>query len=262
MRRGLADFFWKLWYPLLTRLTGSRRVVFLNYGYAECGPSARMPMLTAEDEVDRTCIQLYDCVVRPIALRGLRVLEISCGHGGGASYIARYFEPKSMHGVDRNIQAIKFCQRQHGVDGLGFSHGDAMALDFADQTFDAVVNIEASHCYPDMARFLSEVVRVLRPGGYFLYADFRQKNSDSAMLRRQLEESGLQVIDYEDISSNVVRGMQLNTDKYLTLIKQVVPRFLQKPAKRFAGVTGSPIYKELISGQTVYVRYVLRKRLL
>ena len=61
------------------------------------------------------------------------------------------------------------------------------------------------------------------------------------------------------VSPSVVRDMELNTDKYLTLIKQLVPAFLRRPAMRFAGVPGSPIYKELLLGETVYMRYVLRK---
>ena len=52
-------------------------------------------------------------------------------------------------------------------------HGNAESLPFADESFDAVINVEASHGYPDFPRFLAEVARVLRPGGHFLYADFR-----------------------------------------------------------------------------------------
>jgi len=259
MASGTADLLWKLWYPLLTRLTRHAPVVFLNYGYAEDGMGAPGPVLMNDDEPDRPCIQLYDSVVRPISLRGLRVLEVSCGHGGGASYIARYCDPDCMHGVDRNPTAIELCKKRHKVAGLSFSCGNALALDFEDQAFGAVINVEASHCYADVPRFLREVARVLQPGGHFLYADFRQKEPDAQVLHRQLQESGLELISCEDISANVVRGMQLNTQKYMKLINQLVPALLRKPAMRFAGVPGSAIYEELNSGQTVYLRYVLRK---
>jgi ubiquinone/menaquinone biosynthesis C-methylase UbiE len=56
---------------------------------------------------------------------------------------------------------------------LDFVRGDAQNLHFPDQSFDAVINVEASHIYPNLERFLGEVARVLRPGGHFLYADFR-----------------------------------------------------------------------------------------
>jgi fatty-acid O-methyltransferase len=57
--------------------------------------------------------------------------------------------------------------------GLDFVQGDAQNLHFPDQSFDAVINVEGSHIYPNFERFLGEVARVLRPGGHFLYADFR-----------------------------------------------------------------------------------------
>ena len=47
--------------------------------------------------------------------------------------------------------------------------GDAQDLPFPDESFDAVINVEASHIYPNFERFLGEVARVLRPGGHFLY---------------------------------------------------------------------------------------------
>jgi ubiquinone/menaquinone biosynthesis C-methylase UbiE len=164
-----------------------------------------------------------------------------------------------MRAVDQNASAIELCKSRHQVSGLTFSLGNALALDFPDETFDAVINIEASHCYPDMPRFVSEVRRVLRPGGHFLYADFRQSDSDQAILRRQLEASGMEVVLCRDISKNVLRGMQLNTDKYLELIRQLMPRILRRPAMRFAGVKGSAIYAALESGETVYLCYHLRK---
>jgi SAM-dependent methyltransferase len=45
---------------------------------------------------------------------------------------------------------------------------------FADESFDAVLKIEASHQYPDIRRFFAEVARVLRPGVHFLYSDIRR----------------------------------------------------------------------------------------
>ena len=61
------------------------------------------------------------------------------------------------------------------MPGLAFEVGDAERMPFPDASFDAVVNVESSHCYPSMPAFLSEVRRVLRPGGHFLYADLRPR---------------------------------------------------------------------------------------
>lgn len=255
--RRFWDLLWRLWYPLITRLAGDASITFLNYGYADDGAAGSTPRLDALDEPDRPCIQLYHRVVSAADLQGCDVLEVSCGHGGGASYLARYLHPRRLHGLDRNARAIALCRRRHQAPGLSFSRGNALALPFDDNAFDAVVNIEASHCYPDVPRFLSEVRRVLRPGGAFLYADFR--GGDRATLQRQLDESGLETVRCDDISRQVLRGMQLNTPKYRELIRHRVPNFLQKPAGAFAGIEGSVIYKSLESRETVYLCFHLRK---
>ena len=49
---------------------------------------------------------------------------------------------------------------------------------------DAVIDADASYTYRDFERFFGEVARVLRPGGHFLYADFR--NRDGIPAWRQL----------------------------------------------------------------------------
>ena len=97
-----ASIFWKLWYPVLTDLLKRTPIDFLNYGYADAGDCGLK--LEPRDEPDRPCIRLYHRVAGAIDLTGLRVLEISCGHGGGSSYIARYLKVRSLHAIDQQPQ--------------------------------------------------------------------------------------------------------------------------------------------------------------
>ena len=131
--------------------------------------------LAASDEPNRFCIQLYHRTATQVDLSGKRVLEVGCGHGGGASYLMRTLHPASYTGLDLNPAGIAFCRKRHNLPGLDFVQGDAENLPFADESFDAVINIESSHLYPRFPRFLAEVARVLRPGGHFLYADLRPR---------------------------------------------------------------------------------------
>ena len=161
----------KYWYPLLSRRFGEDDVVFLNYGY-EADPPLGLP-LDESDERNRYGIQLYHQTATQVDLSGKKVLEVSCGHGGGASYLMRTLRPAAYTGLDFNPDGIAFCQKRHQLPGLDFVHGDAENLPFPDESFDAVLNVEASHAYPSFDRFIAEVARVLRPGGHFLYADMR-----------------------------------------------------------------------------------------
>ena len=86
-------------------------MLFLNYVFATDPPMA-VP-LASGDEPNRACIQLYHHVASPVELRGRNVLEVSCGHGGGASYLARTLQPASYTGLDLNPRGIRFCATRH-----------------------------------------------------------------------------------------------------------------------------------------------------
>jgi SAM-dependent methyltransferase len=247
---------WRLWYPFLTRRLRSEDVVFLNYAY-ETNPPVALP-LAQEDEPDRACIQLYHHVAAQAALRGKDVLEVSCGHGGGASWITRTMQPSTCTGIDLNPAGIRFCEQRHRVPGLRFMRGDAQNLPFADGSLDAVINVEASHCYPDFPAFLAEVARVLRPDGHFLYADFRFSN-EVASWDAAIAAAPLQVVRTRDIGAEVLRGMSCNAARSLALVRTRLPGFLQSLGRDFAGVPGSRVYDALASGGLSYRSWCFRK---
>ncbi len=210
------------------------------------------------DEPDRYAIQLYHHVASAVDLRNLDVLEIGSGRGGGASYVARYLKPKALTGVDFSDSAIQFCKHAHAADGLSFIKGDAESLPFDAASFDAVINIESSHCYGSVETFLANAKRVLRQNGYFLYADFRDKN-DVGLLQSQMEKSGMKILKREDITANVLRSLDLDDQRKLILIRALFRDWLLKPFQEFAGVKGSKIYSAFQSGTMIYLRYVLQK---
>lgn len=245
IRQGL----WRWWYPYLTRRLRADDVVFLNYAFEENPPSG-LPLESA-DEPNRACIQLYHHVATQVDLRGKKILEVSCGHGGGASFLTRTFHPENYTALDLNPEGIAFCERRHRVPGLSFIRGDAQNLPFADESFEAVINVEASHCYPSFPRFLAEVARVLRPGGDFLYADFRFR-SGIADWERDLAAAPFQPRQTRKINQEVRRGMDRNSARSSALILRHLPRFLYGLGRDFAGVSGSRIYTALETGDVSY----------
>ncbi|ORW96791.1 SAM-dependent methyltransferase [Mycobacterium sp. IEC1808] len=241
----------KYLYPVVTRLVSKDDVVFLNYGYEE-DPSMALP-LAASDEADRYPIQLYHRTATQVDLGGKRVLEVSCGHGGGASYLTRTVRPASYTGVDLNPTGVKFCRERHNAPGLNFVQSNAEKLPFADESFDAVINVEASHCYAHFPLFLTEVARVLRPGGHFLYTDLRVRERVPDW-EAAIADAPLRLLSREPITDQVVRGLGNNTQRLLDQFGRRLPNigFLHRIARDFLGGPGSRAYDDLASGKLTY----------
>lgn len=247
---------WRMWYPFLTRRLRSEEVLFLNYAF-ETDPPVGLKLDEA-DEVNRGCIQLYHHVASQVDLKGKTVLEVSCGHGGGASWIMRTMQPAAYTGLDLNPTGIGFCQRRHALPGLTFTQGDAQRLPFGDASLDAVINVEASHCYPDFPGFLAEVARVLRPGGHFLYADFRFE-PDFQAWEKAIAEASMRIVQTRIINAEVLRGMDLNAPRSQALIVQRLPGFLHALGRDFAGIPGSRVYEALREGELSYRSWCFRR---
>lgn len=131
-------------------------------------------------------------------------------------------------------------------------------LPFADASFDVVLNVEASHCYPDFARFLAEVSRVLRKGGHFAYADFRFTDEITAW-ESDLAGCGLRQVRSREINAEVLRGMEKNATRSAALIARHLPGFLQSLGRDFAGIPGSRIHAALAEGRLSYRSYLFAK---
>jgi SAM-dependent methyltransferase len=247
----------RMWYQYLAKADKDAHMLFMNYGYADPNPAAAVLDLHSADESRRLCIQLYQHVAGAIDLFGKDALEIGCGRGGGSSYIMRYLRPQSMTGMDIADNAVAFCRNYHAVPGLSFRQGDAEALPFADDSFDVVVNVESSHCYGSMDRFVSEVARVLRPGGFFLFTDHRPSGQLNR-LRGQLCQR-LELLEEEHVTQGVLRALDLDHERKLALIRQKAPKWLHKQFHVFAATKGSPLYENFRNGAVEYLRFVLRK---
>lgn len=248
---------WRRWYQFLASRYQVPEWQTMNYGYAPIPATARLPLESA-DESERFGIQLYEFVTKPVPLAGLRVLEVGCGRGGGASWLHRTLHPAAMTAVDFSAQAIALCKQRYPLPGLTFLVGDAEKLPLADASFDAVINVESSHCYGSMPAFLREVARVLKPGGHFLHADFRDRKK-IALWRGQLAASGLQILHETDITPNVLAALDADHDRKLALMEKLLPKRLLGSFRDFAATKGSLVYEQFRSGGMQYFHFVLRK---
>jgi len=246
---------WRGWYQFLARQYRDAQWTFMNYGHRPT--HGAMPLaLAVEDEADRSCIQLYQMVAGAVDLRGREVLEVGSGRGGGASFVVRYHRPSRVVGVDLSPLAVAFCRARHRAPGLSFEVGDAERLRFEGASFDVVINVESSHCYGDLGAFVREVRRVLRPNGYFLYADFRLRSQLDSW--RSALSADLSLIVERDITPGVIAALDADDDRKRTLIDQRVPRPLVPAFRQFAGLRGTALYDKFRDGSLVYRSFVFR----
>lgn len=161
---------------------------FWNFGYSGADAVGKIrkyiPEFGKREETDGFSEQLYFAAVQqlPIGvedLAGMTVLDIGCGLGEGLNFLSRILPASRMVGLDLSQKSVDMANgRLARRSTLTYVCGDAENAPFEDGEIDVVVNIESAHTYPDHARFLQEVARILKPGGYMaqvdLYADGRR----------------------------------------------------------------------------------------
>jgi MPBQ/MSBQ methyltransferase len=115
---------------------------------------------------------------------GSRVLDVGCGIGGSARILARDY------GFDVLGISISPAQIRRASEltppslSCRFAVMDALDLDLAQASVDAVWSVEACPHMPDKQRYADELLRVLKPGGLLAVADWNRRDpADGAMNR-------------------------------------------------------------------------------
>lgn len=107
---------------------------------------------------------------------GTTLLDVGCGIGGSSRMLARDYGFQ-VTGVTISPQQVERAKAltPPGVSAQ-FQVDDAMALSFPDRSFDVVWSVEAGPHMPDKAIFAQELLRVLKPGGILVVADWNQRD--------------------------------------------------------------------------------------
>jgi ubiquinone/menaquinone biosynthesis C-methylase UbiE len=197
---------------------------FMNFGYVPFDQAEKEQMLGLPPQEDisyQLSMQLYYHVAGKVPLQDRLVLDIGCGRGGGSYLIKEYLKARTVVGADLSEGNIERCRAAFVTEGLSFRQADAEKLPFESNSFDAVVNVESSHNYPHIGRFLREVHRVLRDDGFFLYADFRSPHAMD-QLKEEMKGQGLDIVQSKDITENVLASLRLRSPAREALLRSNV----------------------------------------
>eukprot|EP00288_Rhodomonas_lens_P018422 CAMPEP_0177699118 /NCGR_PEP_ID=MMETSP0484_2-20121128/5417_1 /TAXON_ID=354590 /ORGANISM="Rhodomonas lens, Strain RHODO" /LENGTH=298 /DNA_ID=CAMNT_0019210283 /DNA_START=140 /DNA_END=1036 /DNA_ORIENTATION=+ len=110
-----------------------------------------------------------------------RVLDVGCGVGGSSRHIARKFPDAQITGVTLSPTQCESAQKRSEAVGLAdrtnFQVADALKLPFEDATFDLLWSLESGEHMPRKEEWLTECLRVLKPGGRLLIATWTHKDT-------------------------------------------------------------------------------------
>ncbi|HAN46968.1 MAG TPA: SAM-dependent methyltransferase [Cyanobacteria bacterium UBA8156] len=161
---GILEFYW------------GEHIHLGHYGY----PTQRKNFIEAKHDFVREMVQWGGLAGLP---KGTTVLDVGCGIGGSSRILAREYG-FSVTGITISPQQVRRAQELTPADvDAKFQVDDAMALSFPDASFDVVWSIEAGPHMPDKAVFARELLRVLKPGGTLVVADWNQRDDRQVPLR-------------------------------------------------------------------------------
>jgi len=195
-------------------------------------------------------------------LSNKNVLEVGCGRGMGAAYIAQNFGPAKLTGIDLNPDRIQLAQDVwKETANLEFMVGNALDLPQTNNTMDVVFNVESSFHYPNFPKFLSEVHRILRPGGVFVWtAPLLIRGETAAKKKEAFEAAGFHLTKSMDITKNVVRARRQHLeqcdDEELKFMCSTLPN---NDIWDWIGLPGGLMFSLMEKGDLPYIRFIARK---
>jgi len=245
----------------------------MNWGFSSGQDNGTFPDGEDVDDwmptLEAHALQLYHFIAESglpkDALQSKTVLEVGCGRGRGAAYVARVFKTRRYVGMDLTQANVEIARKAFGSHtGLEFMQGNALDIQLPAAEFDVVLNVESSHNYPNFGQFAAEVFRVLKPGGFFLWTDFLVDTS-SSLRAQQVWNAGFHIRRLEDIHASVLRSRVQAaagfSDEEVQKICDIGDKYQDGMLDWWEGTAlpGSSVFEYLESEQIAYVHIVAQK---
>lgn len=143
----------------------------MHHGYY--GPDGQTPAASPQEAQRLLIEKILDWGDVSVALAPQSILDVGCGIGGSTLYLASKYRAAAT-GITLSPRQAARAEARASVAGLGqhvqFQVADALAMPFADNSFDLVWSLESGEHMADKGQFLQECYRVLRPRGRLIVA--------------------------------------------------------------------------------------------
>lgn len=186
---------------------------FYNFGYWATGAASQREASEA----------LVDTLLARLPKKDGSILDVACGLGASTRRLLLSYPPQAVTAI--NISAAQVETARRNAPGATVLQMDAVKLAFADESFDAVICVEAAFHFGTRAAFLAEAFRVLKPGGTLVLSDilFRRFTSgisdrigvpkanlfpDIPSYRAQFDALGFKDVTVEDATDECLGGFR------------------------------------------------------
>lgn len=131
-----------------------------------------------------------------------RILDVACGKGGTTELLVKFF-PQTTHVTATNISFKQLQTARSTVPGSDFIAMDAACLGFHNETFNAILCVEAAFHFITRKDFLAEAYRILKPGGILILSDILNNQEAEKRLPYRTEKNYVKdLIDYQNLFEN------------------------------------------------------------
>jgi ubiquinone/menaquinone biosynthesis C-methylase UbiE len=194
-----------------------------------------------KDSFSQAQINLIEyCINKFTSLADKDLLDIGCGNGVVALYVASNYPVHSVTGVDLNTDNLKIADEEkekRSIINVNFIEGDAQNLwQIESNSIDIIINIESAFHYHHKELFIDEIYRILKPGGQFVIADIlttvKQNNfikiwktkmkyhhGSFAEYQDVFNRSSLKLYSNDDITDKVILGFKMYNNYFNELRK-------------------------------------------
>lgn len=156
--QGIVELYndWMEW-PLIREYYGYSGFLNAGYWYPD-----------TKNQVE-ACDNLVDRLLDFLPPKQERILDVACGNGATTKRVQTCYPTSTVTGINISTRQLHRCQ--NNTPYCQFVLMDATCLGFPENSFDAIICIEAAFHFNTRQRFIAEARRILKPGGYLLLAD-------------------------------------------------------------------------------------------